>query len=290
MSDDIIIGGYRRVNVLQTGQNSEVWEVTELDGRGRYAMKLLLPERMDDADHRRHLKHEAAVGKTLQHPRIIKFFKYRRDRVSPYILMEFFPSQNLKIRLMRGQHELFIKPKLRMLIEQTAQALDYLHGKGWVHQDIKPDNVLVNTSGEIRLIDFALSTRSASGFARRFLRRRKVTAGTRSYMSPEQIRGIPVDFRSDIYSFGVMLYELASGRVPFVASTGNELLQKHLYAPPPIIDKSRGLTPEFQELIYQSLSKKEENRPQRFSDVLDALRRIKLFIDEPDVDPQSRRS
>src|SRR5690606_33025097 len=118
-----------------------------------------------------------------------------------FILMEYFPSQNLKLRIMRGQYEEFIKPRLRNLLEQMILALDYVHSQGWVHRDVKPDNYLVSKGGDVRLIDFALAVRAATGLSRLFARKNTRIMGTRSYMSPEQIRGQPLDRRADIYSF-----------------------------------------------------------------------------------------
>src|SRR5690606_33252832 len=107
----------------------------------------------------------------------------------PYILMELFPAQNLKMRILSGQSEEFIKPRLRNLVEQICQALSYMHSLKWVHRDVKPDNILVNGSGEVKLIDFALAVKETSGLAKLFARKSRTTAGTRSYMSPEQIVG-----------------------------------------------------------------------------------------------------
>jgi serine/threonine protein kinase len=258
--EDIVIGGYRRANVMQTGQNSEVWEVVEITTQKHFAMKLLLPERVQESGQRAFLKHEARVGLKLQHPRIIKFHKFVNDRHNPYILS--------------------VKPRMRSLIDQIASSLEYVHSKGWVHRDIKPDNVLVNGSGEVRLIDFALAVRSASPLVKRFFRSKRAIAGTRSYMSPEQIRGLPLDIRADMYSLGVMLYEMASGKLPFVASSGQELLKKHLQADPPSISPDRKVTPEFEGLILRMMAKKEANRPANLSEFQSELRRIKLFKDE----------
>lgn len=282
--EQVLLGGYRRANVLQTGQNSEVWEVVDPTGGQRYAMKLLLSERTGDRLQRRMLAHEARVGLSLTHPRIIRFYRYVRDRLNPFILMEFFPSQNLKLRILRGQTETFIRPRLRTTLEQLTGALDYVHSKGWVHRDIKPDNVLINSAGEIRLIDFALAQKAAGGFWKRFARRGGVTAGTRSYMSPEQIRGLPLDRRADIYSLGVLTYEILTGRLPFVASSGAELLRKHLLADVPSIPPEKNVTTDFEQLLARMLAKREKDRPATLGEFQNELRRIKIFKDEKEVE------
>lgn len=280
MLEDLNIGGYRRVNVMQTGQNSEVWEVADQATGKRYAMKLLLPERMDDPDQIRMLKHEAVVGATLKHPKIIKFYGMKKDKKNRFIVMEYFPSINLKLRMLRkGQYEEFVKPKLRTILEQACQALDFMHSKRWIHRDVKPDNILVNANGEVRLIDFGLAVRP-TGFFSSFGRKNRRTAGTRSYMSPEQIRGKSIDHRADIYSLGVMLYEIVGGKMPYTASTAQELLRKHVFGTVPAIEKDRKVTPEFEQFINKMLSKDPKDRPATMADVVTRLRATKIFKDE----------
>ncbi|MFO0947722.1 MAG: serine/threonine-protein kinase [Planctomycetota bacterium] len=284
MTEEIVLGGYRRVNVLQTGQTSEVWEVVEATGNQRFAMKLLLPEKAGIGSERKLLFHEAKIGLKLEHPKIIKFFSYSSDKHNPFILMEYFPSQNLKLRIMRGQFQEFIKPKFRKLVEQMILSLDYLHSLGWVHRDVKPDNYLVSKGGDVRLIDFALAIRAATSLTRLFARKNTRIMGTRSYMSPEQIRGLPLDRRADIYSFGVMLYEMVHGRLPYVASSGQELLKKHITAAVPAFDRDKNVTSEFEALVASMMAKKEADRPATLSAVLEQIRGMKIFKDESAAD------
>lgn len=288
--ESIVLAGYRRVNVLQTGQNSEIWEVVDEKTNQRYALKLLLSERSGERSQRQMLVHEARVGLKLSHPRIIRFHKFVRDRHSPFIVMEHFPGANLKLRLMRGQYEEMIKPRLRSILDQMMGALDYVHEKGWVHRDIKPDNLLLGGSGEVRLIDFALAQRAATGLFAWLPHRKVSVAGTRSYMSPEQIRGKALDGRADLYSLGVMVYEIVAGRLPFVANSGQELLRKHLTMAPPPIPKERKVTAPFEDLIRRLLSKKKEDRPINLSDFRAQLNQIKLFQDEEATEPNAQRS
>jgi len=280
--EEFVLGGYRRQNVMQVGQNSEIWQVVDAaTGRQMYAMKLLLPERTHDRKQRALLKYEAAVGKKLEHPKIIKTIKFGKDRDTVFILMEYFASINLKLRLMRKQIDTFMRPRMRSILGQTAQALGYMHSKGYVHRDVKPDNVLVDSIGNVRLIDFALAVKSAGMFAKKFGRRGS-TMGTRSYMSPEQIRGLPVDTRADMYSFGVMIWELVHGRVPFVGRSSNELLRKHISDPAPLFEPQRKATKEFEALVLQMMAKKEKDRVQNMEDFQTRLRACKVFTDEPD--------
>jgi serine/threonine protein kinase len=270
---------------MMTGQTSQVWEaIQELTGR-RYALKLLLPERARQPEHRKYLDNEAKVGQQLHHPRIIKVFEYFPDKENPHFVMEFFPSGNLKLRIVK-KHEL-VRTYAQSIIEQAAEALAYMHDRGWLHRDIKPDNLLVNGVGEVRLIDFALAERIGSRWSKLFSRRGLVQ-GTRSYMSPEQIRGEVLDERSDLYSFGCTAYEVLTGRPPFRADSPHTLLEKHLYAKPrPLSTLNPVLTRELDDLILRTLAKKKADRFENMHELLAQLRGVKIFAAEPKLGSKS---
>jgi serine/threonine protein kinase len=273
-----MVGGYRLKNLMMTGQTSQVWEVVEESSGRHFAMKYLLPEKVQDPLHRYMLVHEAEVGMALAHQNIIRIIKLVKDRVNPYFLMEFFPAGNLKLRIMHKKWD-FIKEHAHGIFRQTATALAYMNANGWVHRDVKPDNIMVNSSGEVRIIDFALAQRASKGGL--FRKKRGRSAGTRSYMSPEQIRGEPLDARADIYSFGVSAYEIVTGRPPFRASTPTELLNKHILEKPTSPQLyNADVTDEFAALVLRMLSKKKQDRPNDFHEVLMALRTMKVFKTE----------
>jgi serine/threonine protein kinase len=162
-----------------------------------------------------------------------------------------------------------------------------MHESGWVHRDVKPENVLVNKSGETRLIDYALARRHVSGLGRLF-RRKGPVQGTRSYMSPEQIRGEFPSPSADVYSFGVTCYELACGRPPFRANSENELLNKHLREPPlPLTAYKKAVTPEFNDLVMEMLRKKPDARLSNLREFLSRFRTVRVY--STDADPSSPR-
>lgn len=140
--------------------------------------------------------------------------------------------------------------------------------------------MLVNAAGELKIIDFALAQRPPTGLAKLFRRRAK-PQGTRSYMSPEQIRGLVLDARADIYSFGATAFELVTGRTPFKAGSSQELLAKHITEKPvsPQVYNPE-VTKEFSELVLHMLAKKRDDRPKDFHQVLMKLRTIKVFKGE----------
>ena len=278
-TDAYVLNGYRLTNLMMTGQTSQVWEaVQEITGR-RYALKLLLPERAAESEHRKYLETEAKVGRLLQHPKVIKIFEYFPEKENPHFVMEFFPGNNLKQRLMRKLES--IVPHVGHIIEQSAEALAYMHDKKWLHKDIKPDNIMVNGVGEVRLIDFALAERVGSRWSRLFAKR-GIVKGTRSYMSPEQIRGETLDERADLYSFGCMLYEIFCGRPPFRADSPKALLEKHLYEKPRLPRSlNPALTEEMDDLIIRMLDKDRKKRVENMHEFVAKFRGMKIFSKEP---------
>jgi serine/threonine protein kinase len=276
-----VLGGYRLLKHMVTGQTSQVWEVVEVSSGRHFAMKLLLPEKVRDSVCRNFLFHEAEVGKQLTHPNVIRIVKVDRSPDNPHFVMEYFPAGNLKLRIMRKEQD-FLREKGLDILKQAATGLAFMNAKGWVHRDVKPDNILVASSGDVRLIDFALAQRIPTGMAKFFWRKSK-PQGTRSYMSPEQIRGQPLDGRADIYSFGVMCYEMVTARPPFRAASSQELLTKHITERPV---SPRHYNPEvseqFADLILRMLAKKKEDRPRDFHEVLMQLRGIRLFNPKKD--------
>jgi serine/threonine-protein kinase len=275
-----VIGGYRLLKHMVTGQTSQVWEVVEAASHRHFAMKLLLPERARDPVHRRFLMHEATVGKQLAHPNIIKIITVIKDVKNPCIVMEFFPAGSLKLRLMGKQFD-FIKEKAHTILKQTATALAFMNAKGWVHKDVKLDNLLANSAGEVRLIDFALAERIQTGWMAKMFRRKSKPQGTRSYMSPEQIRGQLLDARADVYSFGASAYELVTRRPPFRGLSAQDLLIKHISEKPmsPRYHNPE-VSEEFADLVLRMLAKKKEDRPRDFHQVLMQLRTMRVFTNE----------
>ncbi|MBX9787736.1 MAG: serine/threonine protein kinase [Pirellulales bacterium] len=273
------IGPYRLLNLVMTGQTSQVWEVMHDAKQERFALKMLLPDHRQDREHVGYMKHEAAVGASLRHPRVIRIDEYDNFRGIPFLIMEFFPHPNMKTLIRRGGDSwAWLVPKI---VEQAAEGLAYFNECGWVHRDVKPENFLVTPEGEVRLIDFALAEKRKSGLAKLFAGKSKIQ-GTRSYMSPEQIRGKLLDQRADVYSFGCTLYELLAGKPPFTGGSSNELLNKHLSAPPPSVDAAnRNITPEFASLIKRMLAKPPEKRPESLDQFLQEFHSLRVFKQAP---------
>ena len=276
-----IVDGYRLRQHLQTGQNSQVYEVVEVQSNRHFAMKMLLPEMARDKVHRSLLFHEAEVGKQLTHPNIIRIHKISRSATNPYFVMEFFPSGSLRTRLLQREVG-FVHEHLQNILKQAATGLAFMNASGWVHRDVKPDNILVNAAGDVRLIDFAIAYRIPTGLAKMFGGRSKKAAGTYSYMAPEQILRKQLDGRADIYGFGCTAFELATGRPPFRGNDASELLSKH-FTQKPLAPKhyNPNVTDEFSALVMHMLAKKKEDRPKDFHEVLMAIRNMRLLKEVP---------
>jgi serine/threonine-protein kinase len=271
-----VIGDYRLLKQMATGQMSQVYEVVENSSGRHFAMKLLLPEKIGSADAQHFLLHEAEVGLQLAHENIIRIVKINRNPSNPYFVMEFFPSGSLKDRMLRKERD-FLRQHTQEILKKAATGLAFMNAKGWVHRDVKPDNLLVNSACEVKLIDFAIAQRIPRGFFERWFWKKKVQ-GTRSYMSPEQIRGLPLDGRADIYSFGAMAFELTTGRQPFRAASPQELLVKHITEKPVSpATMNPDVSKEFADLVLRMLAKKKEERPRDFHEVLISMRALKVF-------------
>lgn len=197
--------------MIRAGKTCEVWEVMNDLNRQRLAIKLLAGENSKSKEEVAFLKHEHQVGRGLDHPHVIKTYDFGSDRDFVYMSMELFPSPNVKQLINLGIEPL--APLAATFIEKAGEGLAYLHSQGWIHRDVKPDNFLMKPDGDVRLIDFALAVRKKGGLARLFAGKSKVQ-GTRSYMSPEQIRGQTLHERADLYSFACMVYELLGGKPP----------------------------------------------------------------------------
>lgn len=274
-----LIGGYKLRTMLQTGQTSQVFEVIEPHSNRHFAMKLLLPEAAHLPDQRAALFNEAEIGIKLAHQNVIRIHKVNRSQETPHFIMEFFPSGSLRLRL-QAKDTKFIREHARKIFKEMATGLAYMNAMGYVHRDVKPDNILVNSLGDTKIIDFAISIKMQSGFFARLLKKKR-PQGTPSFMSPEQIKDELLDGRADIYSYACTLYELTTGRKPFVGSTQGDLLTRH-FTEKPIspVAYNKDLTDEFGALVLKMMAKKREDRPENFHKVLMELKKIKIFKDE----------
>ena len=268
------LGPLKLVQQIGLGKHCQVWEAVDAKSRTQVAVKVIVPDMATDAGQRKLLEHELKVAKSLDHPTVIKIDRLSEEGGLPHLVMEYFPAANLKKQSAAGVEPLV--PKLQRIVTETALALDHMHSRGWVHRDVKPDNVLAAADGQVKLIDLAIAAK-ASGFLGKLLGSKTLAQGSPSYMSPEQIRGEALDARSDIYSFGCVIFELISGRPPYTGADTNDLLNKHVSATVPAVDAfNKNATTACAKFLRQMLAKKPAERPASMKEVLQQLRAIRL--------------
>jgi serine/threonine protein kinase len=268
------LGSLTLVQQVGVGKHCQIWEATTKAG-DRVALKVIVQSMAADPAQRQYLEHELKVVKSLDHPTIIRIDRLSEEGGLPHLVMEYFPHPNLKTQIQAGVERL--AARLHRLVTEIALALDHVHARGWVHRDVKPENVLAAPDGQVKLIDFAIAAK-ASGFLGRLLGSKTPPQGSPSYMSPEQIRGQALDARSDIYSYGCVLFELLAGRPPYTGGTTNEILNKHVQSPVPAVDKlNPNATSAAAKLIRQLLAKQPSERPKSMREVLGQLRAVRLL-------------
>jgi len=269
------LGPLKLVQQLGVGRHCEIWEALDTASKARLAVKVIVPGTAKDADQRKLLEHELKVAKSVSHPTVIRIDRLSDEGGLPHLVMELFPHPNLKKQIAAGVEAL--APRLQRIVTETALALDHLHGRGWVHRDVKPDNILAAPDGQVKLIDLAIA-QAKPGLFGKLLGGSGPVQGSPSYMSPEQIRGQTLDARADIYSLGCVLFELLAGKPPFASPNANDLLNKHVSATPPAIESlNPNATTSVSKLIRQMLAKKPADRPASMQDVLTQLRSIRFF-------------
>jgi len=276
-----MIGGFRFVRTIHPGATSVVIEVIQESTKRRFALKQLLASHVSSAE-RRAFAFEARLGMQLRHPNLVRVHEYIRDPVQPYFIMDLFPAIHMKLPIARPSVYPMPVDQLHRILEQAAAALHYMHEKKWVHRDVKPENILINKSGDVRVIDYALAMRPFSIF-KLMVGGKAPRQGTPSYMAPEQIRCESPNPKADIYSFGVTCYEIACGRPPFRANSTNDLLNKHLTErPAPPSTYHPEITPEFSDLVLKMIQKKPADRLASLEDFRLAFSRIRIYKNDPD--------
>ena len=279
------LGPYRLTRLIRIGSSCQVWEAVEEGAGKRFALKVLRPDHKDNKEELSFLKNEYEIGSKLTHPNIIKIFKFQTDTELPYIVLELFSELNIKQALRQGPESIAFM--LEKIIEQSMVAVYFLHTKNYVHCDLKPDNFLVSRDGDVKMIDFTIARKMKTGLAKFFGGRSKIQ-GTRSYMSPEQILGKNLDARSDVYSFGCVMFEMVTGKAPFTGDNPNDLLNKHLSAPiPSPVVSNENVTSEFSTMVRSMMAKKPEDRVESMWDALKMLRGTKIFKKPPRIPEKS---
>ena len=273
------LGNYKVVAHIADGKDATIYLAMHEHSGLTVAIKALRLENARNRSRVAQLANESTVLKRLDHPNIVRFFKLERRNFPPYMVIEYFRSRNLKQRLI--QRDEMVQKRAMRIIMQMCSALEHLHDAGIIHKDVKSENILVSNGGDVRLIDFAIAEKVRFRLRRAVAKRSSRIQGTRTYISPEQIRGGQLDMRTDVYSLGVTIYEMLAGKPPFVAADSKVLLYHHVNTPPESMRRQNALiSEEFDEIVMSMLGKKPEQRPQSIGNLMEALGQVRVFRNE----------
>jgi serine/threonine protein kinase/thioredoxin-like negative regulator of GroEL len=280
---DQTIGHYKISKRIGTGGMGDVYLATDVTAGRKAALKLLPMRFTSDAERLKRFQQEARAVVGLNHPNILTVYEIGEDRSIHYIASELIEGETLRQRLMRGRME------LRQAVDvaiQVATALAAAHEAGIVHRDIKPENIMLRPDGYVKVLDFGIAKLAESAFAKAAADGAESMtlaetnlgsiSGTVRYMSPEQARGAPIDKRTDIWSLGVVLYEMIAKHAPFTGDTSKEVMSSIVEKePPPLTSYVAHPPAELRQIISKTLRKNREERYHTALELLEALKGLR---------------
>lgn len=276
----VIKGRYRVLKKLGDGGMGAVYLAEQVAIGRNVALKVLHPDYARDQEFVRRFRQEARLAASLNHRNVITVFDFdQTDDGSLYIVMEYADGSNLARIIQDGPMEV---SRAVRLAGQIAEGLEAAHRAGVIHRDVKPENIMVVGADEIKLMDFGIARLRDTGAVSRLTRAGSIM-GTPAYMAPEQIDGGDVSERTDIYAFGIVLYEMLSGVAPFRAPTPAAVLIKHLQeAPIPLRKLRREIPTALEHEVSRALEKDPGKRQQNFRGVIEVLRSLQFGVRQID--------
>jgi len=280
------VAHYKIISALGAGGMGEVYLASDTRHGRQVALKLLPDHLLKDPERVRRFQQEARAVLALNHPNIVTVYEIGQEEGTQYIASELVKGQTLRARMAGTPLKL---GEALDIASQVAAALAEAHHEGVVHRDIKPENIMLRPDGYVKVLDFGIaklteqqtpSMQTEAPTLMKIQTRPGMVLGSAHYMSPEQARGLPVDERTDIWSLGVVLYEMITGRVPFDGETPSDCIAAILNNEPPLLARFAPDLPEGLEVIVSSaLTKDRDERYHSVKEFLGAIRRLKQRLD-----------
>jgi len=268
MEGSTVAGKYRIIEKLGEGGMGVVYKAEDTRLDRMVALKFLPPELMKDPDAKERFVREAKAAAALSHPNICTIHEIDEEEGKSFIVMEYIEGQSIREKAKKSPLE--ITEALDIAI-QAVQGLEEAHKRGIIHRDIKSANIMVTGSGQAKVMDFGLAKVSGASL----LTREASTMGTVAYMSPEQAQGQSVDLRTDIWSLGVVLYEMLTGQLPFLGETDQTVMYAIARKTPVSMKKLvPKVQPDLERVVEKALEKKSTDRYQSMGELLEDLRAI----------------
>jgi serine/threonine protein kinase/Flp pilus assembly protein TadD len=285
------IGHYKILSAIGAGGMGEVFLAEDVRLNRKVALKLLPEKLLGNADGLNRFIQEAKSASALNHPNIITVHDIGESEGKHFIAVEFIDGQTLRERMAAGRISF---DEILSILIQTAEALSAAHQAGIVHRDIKPENIMIRKDGYVKVLDFGLAKLSeqngsakaeAEDLTRKLVKTNPgVVMGTAAYMSPEQALGKEVDARSDVFSFGVLMYEILAGQTPFTGETMMEVVQSVINSEPqPLQSLAPHLPKELVRITHKTLKKKREQRYHSTRDLLNDLKDLRDELQQESI-------
>ena len=269
-----MLGPYRIINQIGQGGMASVYKAYQASMDRNVAIKVLPRQLAESREFTKRFQQEAHIIARLEHAHILPVFDYGESDGIPYFVMRYLEAGTLKDKMEAGRPLPLIE--IDRIFTQLTDALSYAHSQGVIHRDLKPANVLIDSQGNLFLTDFGIAKLLEDTSPR--LTQTDAIMGTPAYISPEQAQAQTVDQRSDIYSLGIILYEMVTGRLPFVADTPLAVILKHVSDPLPL---PSSIKPDISEAIENVILKALAKNPNdRFATAADFVSAWKRALDE----------
>jgi len=268
-------GRYEILANIGLGGMARVYQAHDPQMQREVAIKVLPPEYLNDLGFRARFAREAELIATLEHEAIVPVYEVGELFGQPFIVMRFMPNGSLASRLAHGT---ITTDEVAVILERLCGALDYAHRQGVIHQDLKPSNILFDQDGKAYLADFGLALQARSTW-----QQYPTISGTPAYMSPEQALRGEIDPRTDLYSLGIIVFEMLTGKLPFEGETPLAVVLKQAYDPPPRPGTIKAdIPPLLEPVVLRALSKDAQERYQTAGEYLEAFRQaLGLVPSEP---------